>query len=418
MLLWSTMEILLMSLEERKRMVVLLQVKKKALKLVDAAELMGVSYRQAKRLAQRFRNEGDGGLVHRSRGRVSRRRKPAALRSQVLARYRERYGDFGPTLASEHLGKEGLQVDHETLRRWLSAEGIRPVRRRGQRHRARRERKSCFGELVQMDGCDHDWFEGRGPKAVLMVMIDDATNRTGASFFEGETTHASFDVFESWARRYGLPGALYVDRDSIYRAEGVLSVAEQLAGQQSPQTQFGRAMAQLGVRVVMANSPQAKGRVERRHGVFQDRLVKELRLAGINNMAGGNEYLAKQFLPEMNRRFTVEPVSAVDAHRAPQPAWAEALSWEYDRVVQRDWTVGWEGHCFQIEAGHEQLNLVGKKVKVRKRRDGGMVLLWAGLKLRWRELAQRPKPVVVRPRAAPKARIRPAANHPWRRSGR
>jgi transposase len=275
-----------MTKKERNRMVVLLAVKKKELKIVQAAELMAVCYRQAKRLAARFQAQGEAGLVHRSRGRPSARRKAASLRQRVLARYQERYEGFGPTLAAEHLEREGLGIDHETLRRWLQQAGLRPARRRGQKHRARRERKECFGEMVQMDGSDHDWLEGRGPRAVLMVMVDDATNHTGALFCPGETTRASFEVLEDWGVKHGLPGSLYVDRDSIYRAEGLPSVAEQLAGQPTPPTQFGRAMEQLGVRLILAHSPQAKGRVERRHGVFQDRLVKEMRLEGIKDLEG------------------------------------------------------------------------------------------------------------------------------------
>ena len=247
---------------------------------------MGVTYRQAKRVWRRYRVEGDAGLVHRSRGRPSPRSKPSELRQRVLARYEERYGDFGPTLAAEYLAGEGLGVDHETLRRWLIAEGTRKVRRRGQRHRAWRERKACFGMMVQLDGSHHDWFEGRRAQAVLMVMVDDATNQVWAQFSEAETTRASYDVLEGWVRQRGLPQSLYVDRDSIYRCEGVGSVAEQLAGQ-APQTQFGRAMGQLGVELILANSPQAKGRVERMNGVLQDRLVKALRLGRDQRVGAG-----------------------------------------------------------------------------------------------------------------------------------
>ena len=241
---------LLMSRKERKRLAVLAQVKRGELKLVTAGEVMAVSYRQAKRVWRRYRVEGDAGLVHRSRGRPSPRRKPPELRQRVLARYEQRYPDFGPTLAAEYLAGEGLAVDHETLRRWLIAQGTRSVRRRGQQHRAWRERKACFGMMVQLDGSHHDWFEGRRAPAVLMVMVDDATNQVWAQFFEAETTRASYDVLEGWVRRRGLPQSLYVDRDSIYRCEGVGSVAEQLAGQ-APQTQFGRAMEQLGVELIL-----------------------------------------------------------------------------------------------------------------------------------------------------------------------
>ena len=415
---WQMLEgNILMSRRERKRLAVLAQVKRGELKLVTAGEVMGVTYRQAKRVWRRYRTEGDAGLVHRSRGRPSARRKPPEIRRRVLARYGQRYGDFGPTLAAEYLAGEGLAVDHETLRRWLIAEGTRKVRRRGQRHRAWRERKPCFGMMVQLDGSDHDWFEGRRAKAVLMVMVDDATSQVWAQFFEAETTRASYDVLEGWVRRRGLPQSLYVDRDSIYRCEGVGSEAEQMAGQ-GPRTQFGRAMEQLGVELILANSPQAKGRVERTNGVLQDRLVKALRLEGISELGRANEYLARTFLPALNRRFEREAASAADVHRGVPRNLDEVLSWEEERVVQRDWTVACEGRWHQVKRDHEPLSLAGKKVVVRRLRDGRVQLVHRGKKLRWRALPERPQRNLVERKAQkPRAVVKPAAEHPWRQLG-
>ena len=185
-------------------MVLMAGVKKAELSLVQAAGLAGLSYRQIKRVWRRYQDQGDSGLVHRLRGRASPRRTVPELRAKILARVAERYEDFGPTLAAEYLAQEGLEIDHETLRRWLLAEGVRTVVGRRQKHRQRRERKPCFGAMVQMDGSEHDWFEGRRPKAVLMVMVDDATNELLARFFEGETTLASYDSVEGWVRRNGL----------------------------------------------------------------------------------------------------------------------------------------------------------------------------------------------------------------------
>jgi molybdenum-dependent DNA-binding transcriptional regulator ModE len=239
------MEILLMSGKERKRMVVLAEVKQGKLSVAGAGRLMRVCYRQAKRIWHRFKKAGDSGLVHRSRGKPGPRRKAAKLRAQVLARYQQRYPDFGPTLAAEKLQQEGLRVDHETLRRWLVEKGLWSSGRKRQQHRSWRERRECFGQMVQLEGSHHDWFEGRRDKAVLMVMVDDATNRTGARFAEEETTRASYDVFEVWVRKNGVPGSLYVDRDSIYRCERVATVAEQIAGVE-PRTQFGRGHGAVG----------------------------------------------------------------------------------------------------------------------------------------------------------------------------
>lgn len=411
------MEHLLMSLKERTRMGVMQQIKAKVLSLVAAAKLLRLSYRQSKRVWRRYRDKGDKGLVHRGRGRVGNRRKAAKLRERILARYQARYPDFGPTLAAEHLSREGLAVDHETLRQWLLAKGWWRIKRRRQKHRQWRERKACFGELVQMDGSHHDWFEGRREPAVLMVMIDDATNRTYAQFSEQETTRAAYDTFEGYVRRYKLPVALYVDRDSIYRTEREPTVAEQLAGQE-PLTQFGRAMKGLGVAIELAYSPQAKGRVERRNGLLQDRLVKELRLAGISDLKGANGFLDDKFLPELNRRFWVKPAQEADAHRPVPRNLAEALSWEEERVVQRDWTVAWEGRWFQIDSGHEALCLVGRSVIVRQLRDGTVQLVREGQKLRCCELAQRPARA-PRPKALKTgvSQNKPGAAHPWRQFG-
>jgi transposase len=409
-------EHLIMSQKERTRLGVMKQVKDKQLSLVAAAQLIGVSYRQAKRVWRRYQDQGDSGLVHLGRGKVGNRSKDAKLRDRVVARYQERYPDFGPTLATEHLSREGLEVDHETLRRWLLAKGLWTIKRRRQKHRQWRERKACFGELVQMDGSHHDWFEGRRDRAVLMVMIDDATNRTYARFSGEETTRAAYDTFEGYVRRYKLPRALYVDRDSIYRTEREPSVAEQLAGQQ-PLTQFGRAMKHLGVKIELAYSPQAKGRVERRNGLLQDRLVKELRLAGISDLEQANRFLEEKFLPDLNRRFWIKPAQEADAHRAVPRELAQILSWQEERIVQRDWTVAWRSRWFQIAADHEDLFLAGRSVTVRELRDGSVQVIHQGQKLKSRELAERPKraPQPKPPRT--NCQSKPVPEHPWRQFG-
>lgn len=412
-----------MSRKERARLTVMVGVKKEELTLVQAAELMAVGYRQSRRIWKRYQADGDAGLVHRLRGQPSARRKPPALRAQVLARYaEERYADFGPTLMAEQLLKEKLVVDHETLRRWRLAAGQHTVRRRKQKHRQWRERKPSFGAMVQLDGSHHDWFEGRGPRCVLMVMVDDATNKMRARFSEEETTRASYDVLEGWVRKHGLMGSLYVDRDSIYRCEGVASIAEQLAGKQ-PQTQFGRAMAALGVELILANSPQAKGRVERMNGVLQDRLVKEMRLAGISDIASANRFLDGKYLQAFNRQFARAAASPVDMHRAVPRNLNEVLSWEEERVVQGDWTVACAGKRYQLDRQHEALSLVRRKVIVRTLREGRVQLVYRGQALQWRTLpagTQRKARPVQAPTPTPvktKREKAPSASHPWRRLG-
>jgi len=410
------METLKMSGAERKRMSIVEKVVGRKLAIVRAAELMGVGYRQAKRIVGRYRQKGDAGLVHQSRGRKGGRAKPEAEKARALKLFAERYADFGPTLAAEKLVEAGLEVDHETLRRWLLEAGLWEASRRRAKHRQWRARKANFGTMVQLDGSHHDWMEGRREWCVLMVMVDDATNWTEARFFEEETTAASYEVLEVWIGAHGMPQSLYVDRDSIYRCERPATVAEEVADKE-PQTQFGRAMGQLGVELILANSPQAKGRVERRHGLLQDRLVKEMRLAGISDLGGANRFLEEEFLPELNRRFVVAAANPVDVHGPRRRDLNEVLSWEEERVVQKDWTVAWGGRWFQIgkEAGGVRSR---SRIVVRKLRDGQVRLLHKGRRLKWRELPGRPKPAKTEPVRLGRTQVpKPAAGHAWRRFG-
>lgn len=242
------METLRMTRKERKRLEVLSRVKRREVSLRKAAELLEVSYRQAKRVYQRYRVEQDAGLVHRLRGRPSNRGSDWKQRERVLVLYQERYSDFGPTLAVEYLAKEDRQdLAVSTLRRWLISAGLWQVRKKGSKHRRWRARKEHVGEMVQMDGSYHDWFEGRRAWAVLMVMIDDATNRTYARFFEGETTVAAMITFREYVQQYGLPRSLYVDHDSIYDTPRDATADEELR-ETGPLTQFGRAMHELELR--------------------------------------------------------------------------------------------------------------------------------------------------------------------------
>jgi transposase len=415
-----------MSMRERKRLEVLGRVKRGEISLVKAAALLQLSYRQAKRVYGRYRREGDCGLLHGLRGRVSNRKTDVSLRERIVERYRQRYGDFGPTLAAEYLAKEGLKVSVETLRGWLKSAGLWEKRRKRSAHRAWRARREHVGELVQMDGSHHDWFEGRRPWAVLMVMIDDASNRTYARFFESETTAAAFIIFKRYVEYYDLPMALYVDKDSIYRPGRDRTVEEELAGDPA-RTQFGRAMAELGVELICANSPQAKGRVERRNGVFQDRLVKALRLEGISDLDSANAYLEESFLPDLNARFTVTPKRGADLHRR-LPGHLQLdriLVFQEERVVQKDWTVRWRNRWFQLTATNGHLGLAGKRVLVCEQLDGTIRLRYRERELEWRELAEKP----ARPQRAwagaecdeqgqPKATKgswTPPEDHPWRR---
>ena len=415
------METLRMSRRERKRLEVLSRVRRGELALAKAGELMGLSYRQAKRVYKRYAEERDAGLLHRLRGRPSNRQGDAEQQKAVLELYREKYPDFGPTLAAEYLASQDRRrVAVTTLRRWLVGAGLWESRRRRAAHRRWRARKEHLGEMVQMDGSHHDWFEGRRDWAVLMVMIDDATNRTYAQFFEEETTFAAMTTFRRYVERYGLPRSLYVDRDSIYETTRDATVDEALR-ESGPLTQFGRAMEELEVELILARSPQAKGRVERQNGVLQDRLVKALRLAGISDLAPANAFLEETFLAELNSRFNVTPQRKADVHRrVPKDVkLEEVLSFQESRVVQNDWTVLWRNRCFQLTAANQGLALPRRRVLVCEHLDGTICLLYQGRRLAWEELPERPRKSLAASRQGPRGTghvgHRPAADHPWRR---
>jgi hypothetical protein len=335
-----------------------------------------------------------------------------------LELYREKYGDFGPTLACEYLAKEDEQeVGVETLRQWLIGEGLWSSRRRRPVHRKWRERKGHFGEMVQLDGSHHDWFEGRREWAVLMVMIDDATSQTYARFFEGETTEASFETFRRYVGRYGLPRSLYADKASIYRATRDATVDENLADE-PPETQFGRAMKELDVELILAHSPQAKGRVERRNAVFQDRLVKALRLKGISDLEGANAFLDEEFLVDLIEKFIVPAREQSDLHRrVPRRVKLErVLSFQEERVVQNDWTIRWRNRWFQLTSENQKLALVNRKVRVCEQLDGTVLILLGKRELAWEELPERPPKVcpVKPPQRGQGGHRKPSANHPFR----
>lgn len=408
-----------LSEKERLRLEVLKKVTAGKVTCRKGAELLGLSYRQMLRVVKRFTADGASGMGHRLRDRKSNRRIDHGRRDRILELYRARYDDFGPTLAVEYLEREdGERVGVETLRNWLIGAGLWKARRRGARHRAWRERRGHRGELVQMDGSEHDWFEGRRDRASLMVMIDDATNWTYAKFFESETTVAAMTVFQEYAGRYGVPRALYVDRAGIYENTRDSTVDERLRDQ-SPLTQFGRAMKTLGVELVLANSPQAKGRVERRHGVFQDRLVKALRLKNISTLELANAYLDSTFLEELNTQFHVEARLSADVHRAvPRNIRLEhVLCYQEERAVQNDWTVSWCNRILQLSERHQKLALARKKILVSELLDGTLRLTYQGRELTWKELTARPpRPIRKRtPPATSTPAYKPPASHPWRR---
>jgi winged helix-turn helix protein len=347
----------------------------------DAARLLGKSTRQVRRLQRKLEAGGDAAIVHGLRGRPSNHQPDPALRRAALEAYRQRYADFGPTFASEKLAQEGLNVCPQTLRRWLIAAGLWQRRRRRAPHRSRRPRRACFGELVQMDASEHDWLEGRGEGLVLVSMIDDATNLLLARFYPAGTTEAHLDLLGRWLRRHGRPLALYTDRHSIFEPR---DKGKALPG---AETQFGRALRELGIELIRAHSPQAKGRVERSFGTAQDRWVKELRLAGVTTCRGANAVLGR-LLPAHNRRFRKEARGQADAHRPLGPGHdlAAILSIQEERVVANDYTVRFRNRFYQllppVWPGER-----GGRVVIELRLDGTMAVRFGGHYLKFREAA-------------------------------
>jgi len=402
-----------MSNKERRRLGIMARVDAGEITLRDASNILGTSYRHIKRIRSRYRLYGDAGLVHRSRGRRSSHRYSDEVRDRVKCLYTEIYKGFGPVLFSEKLLEDhGIRINHETLRRWLISDGLWQRKRKSRGHRSRRERREHFGELIQLDGSFHNWHGDEEGKSCLMVMVDDATGETMSFMSEEETTRAAMKLLWSWINRYGVPVALYADRKNVYITEREPTLEEELAGKK-PLTAFGTACKKLGIRIIPAYSPQAKGRVERKNGVFQDRLVKELGLLGIKTIEETNRML-NPFTDRLNDRFTKEPASQVDYHsKLPEGFSLEDVFCIEDiRTVNNDWTIKYEGKLFQLK---EQSNLppAKNKVTVRKRLDGTMQILYRERPLEFKEISSRPA-VVHKEVIKPKTKWKPAPDHPWR----
>jgi len=400
-----------MSGKERRRLVVMARVDAGEVNLKDASVMLGISYRQVKRIRSRYKEKGDAGLVHLSRGKKSNRGYPEGLKAGVMSLYSETYRDFGPVLFSEKLSEDhNLDIDHETLRRWLIKDGLWVKTRKRKTHRTRRRRKEHFGELIQMDGSFHKWFGEE--ETCLMVMVDDATGKTMALMREEETTEAAMSLLWSWIRRYGVPVALYTDRRNVYITEREPTLEEELKGER-PLTALGKACRKLGIKIQPAYSPQAKGRVERKNGLFQDRLVKELGLLNIRSIEETNLMLGS-FTDKLNGKFSKEPCDPADYHM-PLPEGIrldEVFCIEDTRTVQNDWTISHEGRLYQIKA-QSNLPPAKNRVTVRRKLDGSMQILYANQSLDFKEIQEREPDLKVKT-IKPRKAWKPAPGHPWR----
>lgn len=379
-----------------------------------AASMAGISERQIRRLVSAVRAEGDRGVVHKGRGRSSNRKMPKKVKDRAIALYKRKYHDFGPTLAVEKLSEtDGIGISDETLRGWLIEAGLWRKRRKGTSHRRWRERKECFGEMLQMDGSHHAWLEGRGPELVLMGYIDDATNEVFGRFYDYEGTLPAMESFKFYTKKYGLPASVYLDRHTTYKSTRKLTTEEEFEGMSKPMSQFERALEELGVEVIHAMSPQAKGRIERQFGVLQDRLVKEMRLKGVKTKDEANEFI-KDYLPGYNKRFAVCPANETDAHvRLPKDFDLDKhLCIRTERTVRNDNTVALNRKLYQIEE-----RSVTKKITIEERIGGSMLIMGGNKSLKYSEITERPKK-----EAATKADRRtynrpvvPSKDHPWRK---
>lgn len=412
---------ILMSEKERDTLVVLERVKRSEITMAEATRLLRISYRQCWRRFRRYEEEGAQGLTHRLRGGGGNRSMAQEVKERILELYRGRYEGFGPVLFAEKLEAEHeIKADHETVRRLLIKEGLwTVVRKRKKRHRAWRARRPHFGELVQMDGSHHRWFEGRGQKCCLMVMIDDATGIRMSLFSEQETTEAAMRLLWMWIKRYGVPRSLYTDKKNVFVVCEKDRENARLEGREAL-TQFGLSCKRLGIEIIRAHSPEAKGRVERSNGVYQDRLVKELRLKGIKTIAGANELLTSGFDDDLNRRFAKAPAQTIDYHRSAENVdLAGIFCIEQERILSINWTLSFENRLYQLASSSRNYSPAKRKVVVRRYLDGSLHMLYRGEEIGFEEfdpgVATKTKP----PRRERSLAARgkpplPSPDHPWR----
>ncbi len=403
-------DMITMSRRETKRLHVIHQALDKRITQEKAAELAGVSSRQLRRMIKRVREEGDDGIIHRSRGRASNRRFPQKFRDKVLSLYRKQYNGYGPTFVCEKLlDDHKIKLGDETLRLWLNQEDICYEKRKGRKHRQWRARKHHFGEMVQLDGSHHAWFEDRGNECVFMGYIDDATGTVYGRFYDYEGTMPAMDSFSRYIRLYGIPQSVYLDKHTTYKSSTKPSIQDELEDKR-PMSQFERSLAELGVTVIHANSPQAKGRVERLFRTLQDRLVKEMRLARVTSVEQANEFL-KTYLPAFNRKFKVKPASDVDVHQAalPKRELEKIFCIREERTLRNDFTIAYNGKLYQIKDA-----VKAQKVAVEERLDGSLHISHKGQELTYREIKARPVKEKLKMPVLYDRRYQPA-DHPWKR---
>ena len=425
-------------MKEIKRLHVMEQLGSRNLTAPQAAEFLGLSLRQTKRIAAKYREQGAAGIVHGNRGRKPNNQIEQAVRDKIVKLANNEYRDYNDCHFTEELiEKHGLHISRASVRRIRRQANLKsPRKRRSPRHRSRRERKEQAGMLLQTDGSRHDWLEGRGPWLSLIAYIDDATNEvSGAVFREEEDATGYFLGLQQICLETGIPGAIYTDQHTIFQSPTKATIEQTLAGEQ-PRSQFGRLCDELNIKLVIARSPQAKGRIERLWGTFQDRLVKALREAGASNLVEANQVLMS-FLPKYNQRFRVKPAQDGTSYQ-PWPSGYRAKNYfcfKHTRTVTNDNTIPFGGHRLQIPFAPWQRSYAKAKVEVKQHLDGQLEICYQGKSLATFQPADEspvrvnkfiPLPGDVSPKKilkqstleTPKERnpFKPAADHPWRKS--
>jgi transposase len=415
------METITMSSKEISRLEVMQKLSEKRMSQKEAGAILGISERHIKRLLKAYRKKGAAGLVSKHRGRKGNHCLSVETKRKVLDLLESKYKGFGPTLAHEKLvEKENLKLSDESVRQLMITEGLwKPRKVKKLVAHQLRERRACVGELVQIDGSPHDWFEGRAEACVLLVFIDDATGKLlQLRFVESESFFSYCTAADGYFRQYGKPVAFYSDKHGIFR------VNTPSVGQGDSLTQFGRAMQELDIQIICANTPQAKGRVERVNQTLQDRLVKEMRLRGISGMAEGNAYLP-EFIADFNQRFAAEPRSSVNAHRTltAKDDLVTILTWQEQRIVSKNLTVQFEKVVYQIQTKRPSYALRNASVTICVNPQQQVAILYKGQPLAYEIYHQQSKQSQVVAAKDLDATLKertyakPAPDHPWRKMG-
>jgi transposase len=412
-------KLLTMSKKELTRMEIMQRIEERGLKQKEAAAALKVTERHVRRLMQAYRQSGAGGLVSRRRGKPSNNQLKEEVKKGAIDLIYRNYADFGPTLAHEKLTEQhGLKLSRETVRQLMITEGQwKPKKSKKLVVHQMRERRACYGELVQVDGSPHAWFEERGGVCNLLVFIDDATGRLMELYFTpGETTFSYFAATERYLAHHGKPAAFYCDRNSIFK----VNIKNALTG--SGMTQYGRAMKDLDIEIICANTPQAKGRVERAIQILQDRLVKEMRLRNISNIEAANEYVA-EFMADYNARFAVQPKSSHNMHRSllPNEDLMRIFTVQEQRILSKNLTLQYKNVIYQIQTSRPSYAMRKASVTVCEDSQGQIGILYKGQLLEYTIYQKQERQAEVISSKAIDEKLKkthkPGKNHPWRRYG-